>query len=174
MDYRLLHSTFWNIEKVWFLVCFSFFVPVYLSTHCWSSTSFQIGIDQCFLNLAAWIAFYFVNTSCAAIISWVSMWTYIFLVVWYNLAVRSWISVAQLRHCSCSSYASMWRLYVWTFLFVNASAYRRPSSQWYYKQQFGRVPLLPATWETRRVGQSQWFSATGVFRATVRLRRRCL
>ena len=92
--YRLLHSTFWNIEKVWFLVCVSFYVPVYLSTQCWSSTSFQNGIDQCFLNLAAWIAFYFVNMSCAAIISWVSMWTYIFLVVWYNLAVRSWISVA--------------------------------------------------------------------------------
>ena len=58
--------------------------------------------------------------------------------------------------------------------FVNAPAFWRLSWQWHYEQQFGRVPLLPATWESRRVGQSQWFSAFGVFRATVRLRRRCL
>ena len=58
--------------------------------------------------------------------------------------------------------------------FVNAPAFWRLSWQWHYEQQFGRVPLLPATWESRRVGQSQWFSAFGVFRATVGLRRRCL
>ena len=58
--------------------------------------------------------------------------------------------------------------------FVHAPAYWRPSWQWRYEQQIGRVPLLPATREFRRVGQSQWFSAIGVFRASVGLRRRCL
>ena len=102
------------------------------------------------------------------------MWVNIFFVLWCNSAVRSWTFVTQLRHCSIELVFNVENIRNDRFCSVHAPAYRRASWLWNNEQQFGRVPLLPATSEACAVCQSRWFSAIGVFRATVGFWRRFL